>query len=115
MNQWNPFVRQVRHGVRHQLHQLRIRAARLSSDPRWKKIEASAATQTRALWQWFKSATPSWLAERLGIRQHKPHNRAQSAAAERANRRRAMMYLRRWLHEPLSSERKRAHTNPRRS
>jgi hypothetical protein len=26
-----------------------------------------------------------------------------------------MMYLRRWLHQPLSSERKRAHTNTRRS
>jgi type II secretory pathway predicted ATPase ExeA len=110
-NRWNPFIRELQR----ELYQLRISAARLASDPRWKQLQTSAASKTHASWQSFKSAMPPWLVEPLGIHQHKTHNRAQSAAASRANRRRAMMYLRRWLHEPLSTQRKRAHTNPRRS
>ena len=110
-NRWNPFVRHLRH----ELQQLRIRAARFAADPRWKQIQTTAASKSQASWQRFKSSLPPWLAEPLGIRQAKPQSRAQSAAAARANRRRAMMYLRRWLHEPLSSQRKRAQANPRRS
>ncbi len=110
-NRWNPFVRHLRH----ELHQLRIRAARFASDPRWKQLQTAAASKSRASWQRFKSSMPLWLAGPLGIHQSKPHNRAQAAVAARANRRRAMMYLRRWLHQPLSSERKRAQANPRRS
>jgi len=110
-NRWNPFIRELQR----ELYQLRISAARLASDPRWKQLQTSAASKTHASWQRFKSAMPPWLAEHLGIHQHKTHNRAQSPAASRANRHRAMMYLRRWLHEPLSTQRKRAHTNPRRS
>jgi type II secretory pathway predicted ATPase ExeA len=110
-NRWNPFVRHLRH----ELHQLRMRAARLASDPRWKQLQTSAASKSQASWQRFKSAMPPCLAEPLGIPQPKTHSRAQSTAAARANRRRAMMYLRRWFHQPLNSQRKRAQTNPRRS
>ena len=109
-NRW-PFIRRLRRA----LHQLRMSAARLASDPRWNQLQTRAATTWRTSWQRVKSAMPPWLAGPLGIRQPKTHNRAQSAAASRANRRRAMIYLRRWLHEPLSTQRKRAHTNPRSS
>jgi len=111
INPWNPLVRHLRH----ELQQLRIFAARLASDPRWKQLQTRAAATSQAFWRSFKSAMPPWLAERLDIHQPKPHNSAQSAASSRADRRRAMMYLRRWLHEPLSTQRKRAQTNPRRS
>jgi general secretion pathway protein A len=111
MNQWNSFVRYLRH----ELHQMHIGAARLASDPRWKSLQTRAASASQASWQQFKSAMPPWLAERLGVHQLKPHNRAQNADASRANRRRTVMYLRRWLNESPSSQRKRAQTNPRRS
>ncbi len=109
INQWNPFVRHLRQ----ELHQLYIGAARLALDPRWKQLQTRAASASQVSWQQFKSAMPSWLAETLGLRQPKPQNRAQGAAS-RANRRRAVMYLRRWLNESPSSQRKRAQTNPRR-
>jgi general secretion pathway protein A len=108
-NRWNPFIRQIQR----ELHQLRIRAGRLASDPRWKRLQTSAASKTHTSWQRLKSTMPPWLAEPLGIHQHKTHNRAQSAPASRANRHRAMMYLRRWLHEPLSTQRKREQPNSR--
>jgi type II secretory pathway predicted ATPase ExeA len=110
-NRWNPFIQKLQR----ELHQLRISAARRASDTRWKQLQTRAASTSQASWQRFKSAMPPWLAESLGIRQPKTHNRAQSAASSRANRRRTMMYLRRWLREPFSGQRKRAHTNPRRS
>lgn len=110
-NRWNPFVRHLRH----ELRQVRIRAAHFAADPRWKQLQATAASKSQASWQRFKSSMPPWLAEPLGIHQPKTHSRAQAAAAARANRRRAMMYLRRWLHEPLNGQRKRAQANPRRS
>ncbi|MCU1242062.1 MAG: ATPase [Candidatus Acidoferrum typicum] len=108
---WNPFIR----NLQRELHQLRISTARLASDPRWKQLQTRAATTSQASWQRFKSAMPPWLAEPLGIHQLKTHNRAQSGASSRTNRRRTIMDLRRWLHQPLNSQRKRAHTNPRRS
>ena len=111
INQWSPWVRHLHHG----LHQLRIRAARFTVNPRWKQIQTTAASKSQASWQRFKSSMPLWLAKPLGIHQAKTHSRERGAAAARANRRRAMMYLRRWLHEPLNNHRKRAQANPRRS
>jgi hypothetical protein len=110
-NRWNPFIRHLRH----ELQQLRIRVARFAVDPRWKQIQITAASKSQASWQRFKSSLPPWLAKPLGIHKAKPHSRAQSAAAARANRRRAIMYLRRWLHQPLNGVRKRVQANPRRS
>jgi hypothetical protein len=110
-NRWNPLVDHLRR----ELRQRRIHAARFASDPRWKQLQTTAASKSHAFWQQLRSAMPAWLAEPLGIRQAKTQSPAQRAAAGRANRRRAMVYLRRWLHEPLSSQRKRAQANSRRS
>jgi type II secretory pathway predicted ATPase ExeA len=110
-NRWNPFVRHLRH----ELHQLSSHAARFASHPRWKQLQTTTASKSHAFWRQLKSATPSWLAEALGIHQPKTQSPAQSAAAVRASRRRTMMYLRRWLPGSLNSQRKRAQTNSRRS
>jgi general secretion pathway protein A len=110
-NRWNPFVRHLRR----ELHQLLQRAAHFASDPRWNDLQITASSKSRASWQRFKSLMPLWLAEPLGIHQPKTPTRGQSAAPARANRRRAMVYLRRWLHEPLNRQRKRAQANQRRS
>jgi general secretion pathway protein A len=108
---WNPFVRDVQR----ELGQLRIRAVRLASDPRWKQMEARAVSASRNAYDRLRAALPPWLAEPLGISQKQnSHIRGQSAAASQASRRRTMMYLRRWLHEPLNSQRKRTHTSTRR-
>jgi len=110
-NRWNPFIREVQR----ELNQLGIRASRMASDPRWKQLQTSAVSKTQASWRRLKSAMPPWLAQLLGNQQPKPHNRASRGASLRANHPRAMMYLRRWLHEPLTTQRKRAHTNQRHS
>jgi general secretion pathway protein A len=103
-NRWNPFIGQLER----ELHQLRTRAARLASEPRGKQLQASAAATTHASWQRVKSAMPPWLAQHLGIHQPKTHNPAPSATSLRTDRRRTMLDLRRWLHEPLNTQRKRA-------
>jgi hypothetical protein len=107
---WNPFVREVQH----ELHQLRRRAVRLASDPRWKQLEAQAISASQNSWRRLKAAMPQWLAEPLGIRQQELRNPTPSAAKSEANRRRAIMYLRRWLHEPANTQRKRSNTSTRR-
>jgi general secretion pathway protein A len=106
---WNPFIRDLRR----QLHQLRMRASRLPSDSRWKDIRNQAASASRALWTSFKSATPPWLAKSPGMRQQKPHKHSQEQAS-RAKRRRAILSLRRWLHEPLNTQQKRTERGHRR-
>jgi general secretion pathway protein A len=114
LRRWSPFVRDLRRG----LQQLRMHGSRLASDPRWKHLRTQVATTWQASRLRFKSAIPSWLAEPLGIHQEETHKRAQSdaaAATPRANRQRAILFLRRWLHEPLSTQRKRSQANARRS
>jgi type II secretory pathway predicted ATPase ExeA len=106
---WNPFVRDVERS----LHQLRLRARRLASDPRWKQLKARVVAASQNSWHQLKSAMPPWIAEPLGIDRQNPHQE-QSAAASQIDRRRTMMYLRRWLHEPLNTQRKRSHTSHRR-
>jgi general secretion pathway protein A len=106
----NLFVRDRRR----ELHQVRIRVSRLLSDPRWRELHTRAVSASRASWRAFKSAIPLWLNRRSGIHETESRKRAQSVAASRANRRRAILSLRRWLHEPLPTEQKRTHGNQRR-
>jgi general secretion pathway protein A len=112
----NLFVRDRRS----ELHQVRIRVSQLLSDPRWRELHARAVSASQASWRAFKSAIPPWLNQHLGalnermdIHQTEAHKRAQTSAATRANRRRAILSLRRWLHEPLPTEQKRTHGNQR--
>ena len=102
IHKWNPFVRHLER----ELHQLHVRARQFVADPRWKHLSA-----THNAWNGLKAGMPHWLAEPLGIRRQSPQARAQNADA---SRRRAVMYLRRWLHQPLSTQRKRSHTSTRR-
>lgn len=105
---WNPFVRDLGR----QLHQLRVHASRLPSDPRWIEIRNRAASASHTLWTSFTSATPG---KGFGIRQPQPHKHSQEVLASRASRRRAILSLRRWLHEPLNTQQKRTESARRRS
>jgi hypothetical protein len=67
------------------------------------------------LWNSFKSATSPWLAQYFGIRQRKAPGRAENSVESRLKRRRAIVSLRRWLHEPLTTQQKRTQENQRRS
>jgi general secretion pathway protein A len=107
---WNPFV----HERRRELHLVRVHVPHLLSDPRWRELHTRAVSASRASWRAFKSAIPLWLNRRSGIHETESRKRAQSVAASRANRRRAILSLRRWLHEPLPTEQKRTHGNQRR-
>jgi hypothetical protein len=73
--------------LRRELDQLRIRASRIS-------------------------AIPPWLSQHFETDQTEARKRA---ASSRANRRRTMLSLRRWLHEPLTNQRKGSRGNQRRS
>jgi general secretion pathway protein A len=107
---WNPFVRDLLR----QLHQLQIRTSRLTSDPRWREIRNRVASSSQISWNSFKSATPPWLTRAFGIRQQKPHKHSQEVAS-RVRRRRVILSLRRWLHEPLNTQQKRTENGRRRS
>jgi len=106
----NPLIRDLRH----ELHQLRIRLSRTLSDVRWKELRTRDVSASETSWRALKSAVPQWLIQRLGIRETRGR-KSESRASSRANRRRAILSVRRWLHEPLTSQQKRAHGNPRRS
>jgi general secretion pathway protein A len=108
---WNPFIRDLHR----QLHQLSVRASRLPSHPRLKQFRARALSASKTSWTSFASAIPPWLARPLGINQHAARRPTQAAAASRVKRRRAILSLRRWLHEPLTTEQKRTHGNQGRS
>lgn len=106
---WNPFIQ----GLRRQLHQFRLHASRLSSDPRWKDIRAKAASVSQRCWTYLKFAIRPPLADRLGERQHESRRTTQVTAASRVRRHRAIFSLRRWLHEPLTTQQKRTEGNQR--
>lgn len=106
---WNPFIR----GLRRQVHQLRLRASRLPSDPHWKDIRAKAATVSQSCWTYFKFVIRPSLADRLSERQRESRRSTQVTAAPRIRRRRAILSLRRWLHEPLTTQQKRTEGNQR--
>jgi type II secretory pathway predicted ATPase ExeA len=103
----NPFIRDVRR----QLHQFRVRASRLPSHPRWKQFRARVGSASRTSWISFTSAMPPWLARPLGMNSHVRRRRAQSAVASRVKRRRSILTLRKWLHEPLTTQQKRTQGN----
>jgi general secretion pathway protein A len=107
---WTPFVGELRR----QLHQLRGHAQRLRSDPRWIEIRNRAASVSRTFWTSFKSATPGWFAKGIGIRRQKLHKHSQDVGS-RARRGRVILSLRKWLHEPLDTQQKRAESARRRS
>jgi len=108
---WNPFIRDMRR----QLHQLRIRTSRLPSHPRLKQFRARALSASQTSWTSFASAMPPWLAGPLGIHQHSARRHTQTAAVSRVKRRRAVLALRRWLHDPLTTPQKRTQENQGRS
>jgi len=108
---WNPFIRDLRR----QLNQLRVRASGLSAHPRLKQFRARVLSASKTSWTSFASAIPPWLARPLGINQQAARRPAQTAAASRVKRRRAILSLRRWLHEPLTTEQKRTQGNHGRS
>jgi len=108
---WNPFIRDLGR----QLHQLRVRASGLSAHPRLKQFRAQALSASKTSWASFASAIPPWLARPLGINQQAARRPTQTAAASRVKRRRAILSLRRWLHEPLTTEQKRTQGNHGRS
>jgi general secretion pathway protein A len=108
---WDPFVRDLGR----QFYQLRVHASRLPSDPHWIEIRNRAASASHTLWTSFTSATPGWIAKGFGIRQPQPHKHSQEVLASRASRRRAILSLRRWLHEPLNTQQKRTESARRRS
>jgi general secretion pathway protein A len=101
--------------LRHELHQLRIRLSPLLLDARWKELRTLAVSASEASWRAFKSAVPPWLTQRLGFRETESRKSVESHASSRPNRRRAILSVRRWLHEPLTTQQKRTHGNPRRS
>jgi len=107
----SPLVRDLRH----ELHQLRIRVSRLLSDAHCKELHTRAVSALEASWRAFKSAVPRCLTQRSGIHETEAHKSVQSRASSRANRRHAIFSVRRWLHEPLTTQQKRTHGNPRRS
>jgi general secretion pathway protein A len=108
---WNPLIRKIRRRA----HQASVGASKLLSDPRWKRIPAHAASASRNLWNSFKSATPPWLAQYFSIRQRSAPGRAENSVESRLKRRRAIASLRRWLHEPLTTQQKRTREHQRRS
>jgi type II secretory pathway predicted ATPase ExeA len=93
-NYCKPFLRDARHRMRH----LQSSAARFASDPRWQEFSTRCALKMRAAWDRGKAAMPVGLA---GIFGAGPRQASNSAPSSRANRRRSMASLKRWLHEPL--------------
>jgi general secretion pathway protein A len=108
---WHPLIR----NLRRQLHQLRIRASGLASNPRWKEIRTQATSGLQTLRTSFRSAMPPWLTDHFGIPQPESRKRAQPSTASPVKRRRAIFSLRRWLHAPLTNQPKRTGGNQRRS
>ncbi len=108
---WNPFIRDLCR----QLHQLSVRASRLPSHPRLKQFRAQALSASKTSWTSFASAIPPWLARPLGINQQAARRPSHTAAASRVKRRRAILSLRRWLHEPVTTDQKRTQGNQGRS
>jgi hypothetical protein len=98
---WKPFLRDARHRFRH----LPSSATRFASDPRWQELSNRCALQMRATWRRGKAAVPAGLARIFGAA---PRQASNSAPSSRANRRRSMASLKRWLHEPLVHGERRA-------
>jgi hypothetical protein len=99
---WKPFVR----NVRHQFDKLPARTSRLLSGPRWKQLHSRARSTSQSSWRALKGATLPRLTRILNL-YHRHVHKAAGAPAPRAARRRPIGSLRRWLHEPLTSQRKR--------
>lgn len=107
---WKPLIRLVER----ELVELRVRAARVASDPRWKQMGTRLTAAGQDGWRRVRAMLPAWIAEPRGeAQQQKSRNRARKTPANRANRPRAILYLRRWLHQPLETQQKRSHSNSR--
>jgi general secretion pathway protein A len=102
IRRWRPFVSHFRH----ELSQLRFHVSGISSYPRWKQLRTRTASESQATWRRFKSALSALQLDR---------QRAQSSTARRVRHPRAINALRRWLHEPLTRQRKGTHGNQHRS
>jgi hypothetical protein len=110
-HRWNPLIRDLRR----QLHQVRVHASRLPSHPEWQKFRSHAISASQNGWASFTSAVPPWLAQRVGIKLRATRKHAQAVATSRDKHRRGILSLRRWLHEPLTTQQKRTHGNQGRS
>ena len=103
VHRWKPFVRVLRS----ELHQLRVRASHIFSEPRWKQIRTRAVSISLATWRSFRSAIPASLAQHLGIHEQAAPGRNPSSASSHPKLPRAIVSLRRWLHRSFSTAQKR--------
>jgi hypothetical protein len=91
---------------------MRAHVVRFLHHPRWHHLRAHSISTSGTYWRACQSAAAGLL-NRFDIGQEKklPARRNQTAASSRAKRQRAILSLRRWLHEPLTTQRKvtRAH------
>jgi hypothetical protein len=107
---WKPFIRDVRR----ELHKASAQASHFLADPRWKHLRSRTVSSSQAYWRAFKATTLPWLTK-LSIDRRQLQERARGTHAPRINRPRAIASLRKWLHKPLTSQRKRMEGNQRRS
>jgi general secretion pathway protein A len=103
IHRWKPLVRHLRH----ELRQVRSHASHFWSDPRWQQLQMRTATKSQATWRRLKSAMPRSLTQYLRTFQQKNREGTTSHARRTS--------LRRWLHGPLISQRKRTQGNQHRS
>jgi general secretion pathway protein A len=96
IHRWKPLVRD-----------LRFHTSRIWSDLRWKQLRTRAVSGSQATWRRLKSALPSSFPQYFGVLQQKSRGRT--------NPRAKRISLLRWLHEPLTNQRKRTQGNQHRS
>jgi hypothetical protein len=95
------------HELRHGFRKLRARVSRTLSNPRWRQFRSRTVPASRSSWRDLKTSVRPWLSQPFRFYRRLVTNRAQDAPHPRAARRRPIVSLRRWLHEPLTSQRKR--------
>ena len=107
---WKPFVRRVRR----EINRAGASASRALSDPRWKQLRARGIVGAQIAWHRGVAALPRGLSHFLDRWKTDEENPQGSVRASRPQRPRAIISLRRWLHEPLTTQR-RSHRAHRRS
>jgi general secretion pathway protein A len=98
---WGPFVRTLRR----EFHELGMRTSQLST---------RTVSESQAIWRSLKNAIPSRLLQVLGTQRRVTPRHVKTGVPSGAKRPRAIVSLRRWLHEPLTTQHKRTQGNQRR-
>src|SRR5579859_6817021 len=106
---WNPFIR----WLRNELHQANLRFSRFLTHSRWTHLCAQVVSWSQSAWRQLFAALPPDLARFFGVTSPTPAKRAPHFS--RPGRSRAIVSLRRWLHEPLSTQRRSSRVHNRRS